>query len=164
MAAREHRSIHGIQQTKKMVPLITCETPLANLSAIWFLVSTYLISIAESNLILSNHQSSATLWVLDTCLIVGLVPFQKCTAETRFENVCGNVFHMRQLLNISVFLLFGFVCFATSFLSRICFQMLVGVLVLFSNATLLSPHPTNREQVIIRSPASNERNYDSVEL
>ena len=26
MAAREHREIHDVQQSKKMVPLITCET------------------------------------------------------------------------------------------------------------------------------------------
>ena len=47
--------------------------PLVNMSASWFLVSTYLIW--SSKLILSNNQSSATLWVLDTCLIVGLGHF-----------------------------------------------------------------------------------------
>ena len=41
---------------------------LVSMSASWFLVSTYLIWI----FIRSNNQSSATLWVLDTCLIVGL--------------------------------------------------------------------------------------------
>ena len=44
------------------------------MSASWFLVSTYLIWILGSKLILSNNQSRATLWVLDTCLIVGLLP------------------------------------------------------------------------------------------
>ena len=34
----------------------------------------YLIWILESRLIRSNNQSSATLWVLETCLIVGLLP------------------------------------------------------------------------------------------
>ena len=43
---------------------------LVNMSASWFLVSTHLVW----TLILSNNQSSATLWVLDTCLIVGLLP------------------------------------------------------------------------------------------
>ena len=42
--------------------------------ASWFLVSIYLIWILESKLILSNNQSRATLWVLETCLIVELVP------------------------------------------------------------------------------------------
>ena len=34
----------------------------------------YLIWILESRLIRSNNQSRATLWVLETCLIVGLLP------------------------------------------------------------------------------------------
>ena len=42
-----------------------------NVSACWFLVSTYLIWILGSRLILFNNQSRATLWALDTCLIVG---------------------------------------------------------------------------------------------
>ena len=41
--------------------------PLVRMSASWFLVSTYLIWILWSMLILSNNQSSATLWVLDFC-------------------------------------------------------------------------------------------------
>ena len=48
--------------------------PLVSMSASWFLVSMYLIWILESKLIRSNNQSSATLWVLKTCLIVGLIP------------------------------------------------------------------------------------------
>ena len=45
------------------------------MSASWFLVSMYLIWILESRLIRSNNQSRATLWVLETCLIVRLLPF-----------------------------------------------------------------------------------------
>ena len=37
-------------------------------------MSPYLIWILGSSLILSNSQSYATLWVLDTCLIIGLRP------------------------------------------------------------------------------------------
>ena len=48
--------------------------PLVKMSASWFLVSLYLIWILESKLIRSNNQSRATLWVLETCLIVGLLP------------------------------------------------------------------------------------------
>ena len=48
--------------------------PFLRMSASWFLVSTFLIWILRSKLTLSNNQSSATLWVLDTCLIVGLLP------------------------------------------------------------------------------------------
>ena len=45
------------------------------MSASWFLVSIYLIWILGSRLIRSNNQSRATLWVRETCLIVGLLPF-----------------------------------------------------------------------------------------
>ena len=48
--------------------------PLVNMSASWFLVSTYFSCISGSKLILSNNQSSANLWVLDTRLFVGLRP------------------------------------------------------------------------------------------
>ena len=44
------------------------------MSASWFLVSMYLIWIVGSKLIRSHNQSSGTLWVLETCLIVGLLP------------------------------------------------------------------------------------------
>ena len=43
-----------------------------NMSASFFLVSTWLIWVLGSKLILSNNQSDATLWVLDMCLIIGL--------------------------------------------------------------------------------------------
>ena len=49
--------------------------PLVSMSASGFLVSMFLIWIFGSKLIRSNNQSSATLWVLETCLIVGLLPF-----------------------------------------------------------------------------------------
>ena len=48
--------------------------PLVKLSTSWCLVSMYRIWILESRLILSNSQSKATLWVLDTCLIEGIRP------------------------------------------------------------------------------------------
>ena len=46
------------------------------MSASWFYgVNMNLIWILESKLIRSNNQSRANLWVLETCLIVGLLPF-----------------------------------------------------------------------------------------
>ena len=51
------------------------KVPFVNLYASWFLMSIYLIWILGSKLILSNNQSRATLWVLETCLIAGLLPF-----------------------------------------------------------------------------------------
>ena len=49
--------------------------PLDNMSASWWLMSMYLIWILESRLILSNHQCRVILWILDTCLLVGLLSF-----------------------------------------------------------------------------------------
>ena len=48
---------------------------LVGMSASGFLVSMYLIWIFGSKLIRSNNQSRATLWVRDTCLIVGFLLF-----------------------------------------------------------------------------------------
>ena len=64
-----------VEQTQKMVPFISCEISLISMSASRFLVSMYLISILGCRLIRSNNQSRATLWFLETCLIVGLLPF-----------------------------------------------------------------------------------------
>ena len=69
-------------------------------------------------LFLSIDQSSATLWLLDTCLIVGLRPLMIIFCFIVFKNVqqsltlrrlcvCCDVVHMRQFLKISVSLLFG---------------------------------------------------------
>ena len=62
------------QQKEKMIPFITCEISLWSESLrvgfwcrhIWF-------GSLGSTLILSNNQSRATLWVLETCLIVRLL-------------------------------------------------------------------------------------------
>ena len=62
-----------VKQMKKIVPPITCEIALCQYVCSWCLVSTYLIWIPGSRSILSNNQSRATLWVRDTCLIVGLL-------------------------------------------------------------------------------------------
>ena len=66
--------IANVEQMEKVVPLITCEIALRQYVCELVLVSTYLIWIFGSNLILSNNQSSATLWDRDTRLIVGLLP------------------------------------------------------------------------------------------
>ena len=85
-----------------------------------FLVSTYLIRFLGSKLILSINSSGTTLWVLDTCLIVGLRPliFILMTATLSLENVqltltlrrmCvgGYVVHIRQLKNLLFLLSVG---------------------------------------------------------
>ena len=64
-----------VEQTQKMIHSSRVKFPFVNMSASWFLVSMHLIWILGSKLILSNNQSRATLWVLETCLIVGLLQF-----------------------------------------------------------------------------------------
>ena len=66
--------------------------PLVDMSASWFLVSTYLIWIFGSKWTLWNNQPRATLWFLDTCLTVGLLPLMiilitasLSTTDTRLE-------------------------------------------------------------------------------
>ena len=54
--------------------------------ASWFLVSMYLIWILGSRLIRSNTQSRATLWVLETCLIVGLLPLMIILITASFSS------------------------------------------------------------------------------
>ena len=64
-----------IRQGQQMIPLITCEITFGQDVCELVLVSMYLIWILVSRLIRSNNQSRATLCVLETCLIVGLLPF-----------------------------------------------------------------------------------------
>ena len=74
MAARKHREIHGVLQPKKMVPLITREVIFGkHFGKLFFGVNIFDLDF-RVQLPLSNNQSSATLWVLDTCLSVGLLP------------------------------------------------------------------------------------------
>ena len=49
--------------------------PFVSMSASWFSVSVHLIWVLGSKQILSNTQSRATQWVLETCLVVTLLPF-----------------------------------------------------------------------------------------
>ena len=87
---------------KKIVPLVACEVCFCQ----YVCESTYLISIFGSRLILSNNKSRATLWVPDTCLIVGLLPLMtilitaslstKCRASHRIEKTSRSTKHNQQ--------------------------------------------------------------------
>ena len=64
----------NVDQTQKMVPLITCEIFLCQyVCELFFGANVFDLNLG-SKLILSNNQSRATLWVLETCLIAGLLP------------------------------------------------------------------------------------------
>ena len=63
-------------QTQKMTPFITCEFSLGQyVCELVFGVNVFDLDFG-SNLVRSHNQSRATLWVLDTCLIVGLLPLK----------------------------------------------------------------------------------------
>ena len=64
-----------VNKLRKMFHSSHVKLPLVNMTASWCLVSMYQIWIFGCRLILSNNQSRTTLWVLDACLIVGLLPF-----------------------------------------------------------------------------------------
>ena len=61
----------NVQQRQKMIPFITCEASLGR-----YVCELVFVWIFGSKLIRSNNQSRATLWVLETCLIVGLLPLK----------------------------------------------------------------------------------------
>ena len=63
-----------VEQMKKNIPFVTCEITFGqNVCKLMFGINVSNLNV-ESKLILSHNQSKATLWVLDTCLIVGLRP------------------------------------------------------------------------------------------
>ena len=64
-----------LNQHKRWFHSSRVKFPFVRFTASWFLVSMYLIWMLGPKLILSNNQSRATLWVRETCLVVGLLPF-----------------------------------------------------------------------------------------
>ena len=64
-----------VEQTQTMIPFITCEISLGQ----YVCELVFGVNVFDSDfgvqMILSNNQSRATLWVLETCLLVGLLPF-----------------------------------------------------------------------------------------
>ena len=75
LSAARRSEMADVNKWKRLFHSSRVKLPLVKMSARWCLVSMYRSWILESRLILSNNQSKATLWVLDTCLIVGLLPF-----------------------------------------------------------------------------------------
>ena len=63
-----------VKQIKKIVPLIACESPFCQYVCKLVFGVDMLDLNSGVQINLSNNQSRATLWVLDTCLIVGLRP------------------------------------------------------------------------------------------
>ena len=65
----------NVKQAQQMIPFITCEIPISqHVSELVFGVNVFDLDFGVQ-IARSNSQSRATLWVLETCLIVGLLPF-----------------------------------------------------------------------------------------
>ena len=65
----------NVEQTQKMIPFITCQISLGQ-HVYELVVDVNVFDLDfELQMTRSNNQSRATLWVLETCLIVGLLPF-----------------------------------------------------------------------------------------
>ena len=96
MAAGKHRKFHDVEQTKKMTPITTCKITFSqHVTELVFGVNTFDLDLGVQ--IDSVEQPiQHTLCVLDTCLIVGLLPFmiiltiaplssKKCRASHKLE-------------------------------------------------------------------------------
>ena len=76
-----------VEQMKKIVPFVTCEIPFGqNVCEMMFGVD-----VPDRNFGIKinrvKQQSKATLWVLDTCLIVGLRPFIILITASKTYNI-----------------------------------------------------------------------------
>ena len=148
--------------------------PLVSMSASWDF---------GSKSFLSNNQSTATLWVRDTCLIVGLRPLiiiliaaslssKKCTAALHVEKKLR--LWSRRCGNLSTFWL----PFFLSVMFNMCKEFLASLNPLLFpnswsddflwfdewNASITTSHKSRAGIPSTRKPASNEIISDSVEL
>ena len=133
---------------------------IEKMSASWFLVSTYSIRICGSKLILSNNQSSASLWVLDTCLIVGLRPLVVILVLVGTYSTTDKWSTFCFLLSVGVFDL-GFCPAQVSLM--LSWPGLTVLLVECNTSISMSPR-SRAGSPSMRDPASNETISDSVEL
>ena len=74
LSAAKRAEMADVEQSKKIIPLITCEVSFGQ----YVCDLVFGIDVLDLNLRIQmnsvNNQPRATLWVLDTCLIVGLLP------------------------------------------------------------------------------------------
>ena len=107
-----------VEQTQKMIPFITCEISLCQyVSELVFGCQCiyFDLDLWCPNLFFRNNRSRATLWVLETCLMVGLLPFlyhlDHCFVVfkdfqqsflTRRMHLRGNKINIVQIINHSM--------------------------------------------------------------
>ena len=153
--------------------------PLVHKSTSFFFVSTYLICIVGSKLILSNNQSNATLsfsghvshhWTssfdddVDHCFVV--LKNVMHGFEVRRFCACDNVFHMRQLIILSVSLSLCFVVGVGAFALNLSSRRVSRAGTLFEECKTSITRSQRSSAGIpsMRRPASNEITSGSVEL
>ena len=85
MAERKHREIHDVEHAWNYL-WSTCPQ-----------VDSWRLG---SKLVVSNNQSNATLWVLDTCLIVVLLAFMIILITTSLSRTCRTELHIEKNLRL----------------------------------------------------------------
>ena len=167
---------HDIEQTEKMVPFFTGETAFRQDVDKMILISTY--SILHSKLILSNNQSSATLWERETCLIGGLLSLIIIwiTAPWSSKNLNevskreSFVFEVKESRFVNPGSSNGFKCFFVFTLERFSncplrhrFSRPVEWFKEECNTSLTNSQRSRAGIPSMRRPASEEKTSDSVE-
>ena len=169
MPRREHFENHDVKQTRNVISFISWETSRVRFGCplIWFALG--------SKFNLSKSQSRATLWVLDTCLIVGLLVIFMTTSlsSKRYdwdspweECVSGHKIHIRQLINFFSPLVIQGLGFVIG-LARVPFVPLwLGwtALLVERNTSITLSQRSKASNPSIRCPASREMISDSLEL
>ena len=90
-SAASRAEMTDVEQMKKIVPFVTCVIPFCQH------VDELMSGINVSNLNFTikinsvKHQFKATLWILDTCLIVGLRPLIICLIKTSLSSKIYNM-------------------------------------------------------------------------
>ena len=87
LSAASRAEMADVEQMKKIIPFVTCEITFGQICLrvdVWY-------QCIESRLILSNKQPKATLWVLNTCLSVGLRPFEMTLITASLSSKTHNI-------------------------------------------------------------------------
>ena len=160
----------NVKQTQKMIPFITWNFPWSVCLRVGFLESMYLIWILESKLIRSNNRSRATLWVLEKCLIVGLLPFMIILITASLSSKTYNKASWRadwtlegteSMSFIASILLWDLWCLFSPFTG---FPVRSEIREIFPRTETIRSHNSRAGKPSNLSPVSREMISDSVEL
>ena len=130
----------------------------------------YLIWICGSRLIWSNNQSSATLWVLETCLTVGLLPLMIILITASLSSNTYNKASWREdwafegtesIFSMTLIFPWHFWCFLTSLTGR---PVLPEIWETLLKTETIRSHNSRAGKPSNLNPVSKEMISDSVEL